>query len=64
MSDVAARDYSAEDLKYKKGAVKVSDTAVAIKREDGSGAMSWGVMTVDNGGHYGDYREVADWADR
>ncbi|SIL71633.1 Uncharacterised protein [Mycobacteroides abscessus subsp. abscessus] len=53
----------AEGVKYKRGAVKVSDTAVAIKRDDGSGPMSWAVMTIDNGGHYGSYAEVADWKD-
>lgn len=49
---------------YSRGAVKVSDTAVAIKRDDASGPMSWAVMTIDNGGHYGSFEEVADWEDR
>lgn len=49
---------------YARGSVKVSDTAVAIKREDSSGPMSWAVMTIDNGGHYGPFDEVADWEDR
>lgn len=53
----------AEDI-YKRGAIKVSSDAVAIKREDGSGPMSWAVMTVDNGGHYGPFAEVESWEDR
>ncbi|SIL90938.1 Uncharacterised protein [Mycobacteroides abscessus subsp. abscessus] len=53
----------AEDV-YKRGAVKACESAVAIKREDGSGPTSWAVMTIENGGHYGSFGEVADWRDR
>lgn len=53
----------AEDV-YMRGAVKACGSAVAIKRENGSGPMSWAVMTIDNGGHYGSFDEVADWEDR
>lgn len=53
----------AEDV-YMRGAVKACDSAVAIKRENGSGPMSWAVITIDNGGHYGSFDEVADWEDR
>lgn len=60
---MSERDYSAQDV-YMRGAVKACESAVAIKREDGSGPMSWAVMTVENGGHYGSFDEVADWEDR
>ncbi|SKI64643.1 hypothetical protein [Mycobacteroides abscessus] len=53
----------AQDV-YKRGAVKACDGAVAMKREDGSGPMSWAVMTIENGGHYGSFDEVADWEDK
>lgn len=49
---------------YKRGAVKACDSAVAIKREDDSGPMSWAVMTIADGGHYGSFDEVAEWEDR
>lgn len=47
--------------------VKKDGTAVAIKRDlPEDSPMLWGVMTIDNGGHYGPASEVADdeiWED-
>jgi hypothetical protein len=52
---------------YATGAVKQDPEtkAVALRTdlpsEDGS--MDWGVMTVNNGGHYASTEAVADWTD-
>lgn len=46
--------------------IKKDETAVAIRRDlPDDHPMLWGVMTVDNGGHYGPASEVEgeDWED-
>jgi hypothetical protein len=52
---------------YRTGVVKQNpDTlAVAVRTNltHPQGALDWGVMTVDNGGHYANWNEVQDWAD-
>ena len=59
---MAAEDYSEGDVKRNPdtGAVAVRtnlpDIEALAKRQ-------WGVMTVDNGGHYASYEKVADWVD-
>jgi hypothetical protein len=52
------------DKTYPPGSVKQDpeSKAVAVKR-DATDAMSWGVMTLANGGHYAADSEVAEWAD-
>lgn len=52
---------------YAVGAVKQQPEglAVAIRTNilDPNGLKDWGIMTVDRGGHYGGYEEVANWTD-
>jgi len=52
---------------YAVGAIKKQPEglAVAIRTNilDPDGLKDWGIMTVDRGGHYGGYEEVANWAD-
>jgi hypothetical protein len=58
MADKAEGDYVVGELK-----VRPDGRAVAIRNEIPNAAVSWSVMTVDQGGHHTDYNEVKDWPD-
>jgi hypothetical protein len=53
---------------YVTGSVKQSpdDLSVAVRTNilDPDGLKDWGVMTIDRGGHYASYDEVAGWTDK
>jgi hypothetical protein len=53
---------------YATGAIKQDpdSLAVAVRTNipDPDSDHDWGVMTVDRGGHYAGWDEVAGWADR
>ena len=52
---------------YAVGAVRQNELtlAVAVRTSiaDPDGLKDWGVMTVDRGGHYAAWDEVANWRD-
>lgn len=54
---------------YPPGAVKQDPVSLAVavrcNHPDpfGHGDMEWGVMTLENGGHYATDEQVADWTD-
>ena len=53
---------------YGPGSVKqdqANTLAVAVRTTlyDAQYDKDWGVMTLENGGHYSGYAEVQDWAD-
>jgi len=59
---LAAEDYRAGDIKRnpETGAVAVR---TAFPTVDGASTREWGVMTVNNGGHYARFSQIEDWPD-
>ena len=52
-------------MTYSVGSIKrdPETLAVAVRTEHPDDDKAWGIMTVDNGGHYCAHVAVADWAD-
>lgn len=52
-------------MTYSVGSIKrdPETMAVAVRTEHPDDDKAWGIMTVDNGGHYCAHVAIADWAD-